>query len=143
MIVFHLSIVDVIGVIVVPVLLPLLVGLVTTRETHAGRKAVLLALLAAVTSLCTQAVEAWQSGHAFDLGAALLLVIPTFVIAVAMHFGVWKPAGAAAALQDVGAHAVVESTAQVVSEETTPAPGVTAVPHVDTTPRHAAGVTEG
>jgi hypothetical protein len=129
---FSFSVVDLVGTIIVPVVLPLLVGLVTTRETNAGRKAILLAVLAAVASLCTQAVEAWQSGRSFDLWAALLLVVPTFVIAVATHYGIWKPTGASSALQAVGAHQVIDSTSTVTADDPAPAAGgVTAIPHID------------
>jgi hypothetical protein len=120
---FSFSVVDLVGTIIVPVVLPLLVGLVTTRETNAGRKAVLLAVLAAVAS--------WQSGRSFDLWAALLLVVPTFVIAVATHYGIWKPTGASALVQAVGAHQTIDSTSTVTADDPAPAAGVTAVPHID------------
>lgn len=83
----------------VSTVLPLLVGLVTTKFTNGGTKAVLLAALALVTSLLVELGNALAAGVAYDLGAGLLLAIPTFLIAVGMHFGLWKPVGAAAAAQ--------------------------------------------
>lgn len=90
----------VIGLLVSTVL-PLLVGLVTTRVTHGGVKAVLLAALALVTSLLTELGVAVSNGVTYDLGQGLLLAIPTFLIAVGMHYGLWKPTGAAAGAQSV------------------------------------------
>ncbi|UVG33811.1 membrane protein [Microbacterium phage HerculesXL] len=90
----------VIGLLVSTVL-PLLVGLVTTRVTHGGVKAVLLAALALVTSLLTELGVAVSNGVTYDLGQGLLLAIPTFLIAVGMHYGLWKPTGASAGAQSV------------------------------------------
>lgn len=89
----------VIGLLVSTVL-PLLVGLVTTKVTHGGVKAVLLAGLALVTSLLTELGVAVSNGVTYDIGQGLLLAIPTFLIAVGMHYGFWKPVGASAAAQN-------------------------------------------
>lgn len=86
--------------------LPLLVGLVTTRVTIPGVKAVLLAALSLVTSLLVAAGDAIATSATFDLGAALLAALPTFLVAVGMHYGLWKPSGATGVVADVG-HAVV------------------------------------
>ena len=85
----------------VSTVLPLLVGLVTTKVTHSGVKAVLLAALALVTSLLTELGVAMSNGVTYDLGRGLLLAIPTFLIAVGMHYGIWKPVGASSAAQSV------------------------------------------
>ena len=53
---------------VVAVVLPVLVGLVTTRTTSPGLKAVLLAALAVVSSLGTEALAANEAGQTYDLG---------------------------------------------------------------------------
>ncbi|ACY35933.1 hypothetical protein CMP1-37 [Clavibacter phage CMP1] len=82
--------------------LPLLVGLVTTKVVSAGKKAVLLAVLAFVASILTELLSAIQAGEVFDLAASLYLGIQTLVVAVAIHYGLWKPTGASAALQNVG-----------------------------------------
>lgn len=79
--------------------LPLLVGLVTKVTTNASVKAVLLAGLALVTSLLTELGQALSIGSTYDVGRGLLLAIPGFLVAVGMHFGIWKPIGATDAAQ--------------------------------------------
>ena len=105
MVTFHFSLVDFMGYLVIPVFLPLLVGLVTTKVTSSGAKAWLLAGLAALTSLSTQALAAWQSGTAYDLWLGLMGVVPVFVIAVATHYGLWKATGTTSVVQSVGYNA--------------------------------------
>lgn len=87
--------------IVLAVVLPILVGLVTTRVTKGSTKAWLLAGLTLVTSMLTQLAVTIANGTAFDLGLALLSVIPAFAISVATYYGLWKPTGVGAAAQDV------------------------------------------
>lgn len=81
--------------------LPLLVGLVTTRVTHARVKALLLLLLSFVTTF----VLRWSSAHndalPFDVASVGINVLVTFLIAGLMHMVAWKPFGAAAWMQDV------------------------------------------
>lgn len=84
------------------VLLPIAVGLVTTRVTSSAKKAILLAVLTLVTSIVTGIGDAIARNVPFDLGIALLLALPQFCISVAMHYGLWKPTGVSAAVQDVG-----------------------------------------
>lgn len=95
---------DLLGVLtfLISFLLPLLVGLITTKVTSAGVKAILLAAASLVTSIATSWAAALQSHQPFDLWTALLTFGGVFVVAVASHFGVWKPTGAAAAAQNVG-----------------------------------------
>lgn len=84
----------------VATILPILVGLVTTRVTSSGRKAWLLALLALVTSVLIGWGNAINTNEVFDIGASLIAAIPTFAIAVATHYGLWKPTGIAGTAQD-------------------------------------------
>lgn len=88
--------VQIVGLLV-GVILPLLVGLVTTRVTHAATKAVLLALLSAVTGFLSELL----SDH-FDLKTALITWLGAFLVAVGVHFGLWKPTGVSARLQLIG-----------------------------------------
>lgn len=82
---------------IVGVMLPILVGLVTSRVTNPGVKATLLALLSAVSGLGSE----WLSrGDDFDLGVAAIYWIQTFIVAVAMHFGLWKPLEVSQAAQE-------------------------------------------
>lgn len=83
----------------VSVLLPLLVGLVTTRITQAGIKAVLLIALSTANGFL---VEWGAPGPGYDLGTAVVLSLVAFGTGVLMHFGLWKPTGAAALAQDTG-----------------------------------------
>ncbi len=87
----------------VTVLLPLVVGLVTTRMTDSGAKAALLAGLAALTGLLTELGNALTSGESYNLAAGIILAITSFVVAVGLHFGLYKPTGVAATMQSVGA----------------------------------------
>lgn len=84
-------------------ILPVLVGLVTTKTTSAGTKAWLLAALSLVASLLTQLGVALADNRTFDVGAALLLTLPAFVVSVASHYGLWKPTGVSGAVQAIGA----------------------------------------
>jgi len=82
----------------VGVILPILVGLVTKKVTSSAWKATLLALLSAVSGVLTEWISHWTGG--FDLGAAVLTWLATFMIAVATHFGFWKPTGVTDAAQN-------------------------------------------
>lgn len=88
---------------VVAFILPVIVGLVTTRVTSAAAKAWLLAALALVTSLLVELGRSIAAGSTFDIGIVLIAALPTFVISVATHYGLWKPTGVSEAAQSVGA----------------------------------------
>ncbi|MEZ7005658.1 hypothetical protein [Streptomyces sp. AD55] len=83
----------------ISVVLPVLVGLVTTRITHAGRKAVLLLLLAALNGFL---VELANAGDGYHVGSAVVLWAVSFGTGVLAHFGLWKPTGVSAKAQDIG-----------------------------------------
>lgn len=83
------------------VIMPIAVGLVTTRNTSGAVKAWLLAGLTLVTSLLTELGSALASNVPYDLGVALLVAIPAFAISVATYYGLWKPTGVGGAAQDV------------------------------------------
>lgn len=82
--------------------LPVLVGLVTTRVTSGARKAWLLAGLSLVTSLLLELARALTAGTTYDVGVALLAALPAFVVSVATYYGLWKPTGITATVQDIG-----------------------------------------
>ena len=90
------------------VFLPIAVGLVTTRVTKGSIKAWLLAGLTLVTALLTQLGAAVASHTAFDVGLALISVIPAFAISVATYYGLWKPTGIGQAAQDVDTTTLVK-----------------------------------
>lgn len=81
----------------ISVVLPVLVGLVTTRIVHAGWKAVILLLLSTINGVL---VEAANPGPGFDLGTAVILAAVSFGTGVLAHFGLWKPTGVSGLAQD-------------------------------------------
>lgn len=83
------------------IIMPIAVGLVTTRTTSGSSKAWLLAGLTLVTSLLTQLASSIANETAYDLGVALLAAIPAFAISVSTYYGLWKPTGVGKASQDV------------------------------------------
>lgn len=93
---------------ILAVLLPVGVGLVTTRVTSGSKKAWLLAGLTLVTSIVTGLGDAVASQTAFDVGRALFLALPQFCISVAMYYGLWKPTGVGHAAQDIDATTLVK-----------------------------------
>jgi len=88
---------------VVSTILPLLVGLVTNVKIDPRVKALLLALFSAATGLLTELLAAVNAGAAYNLGTGLVLAVAAFLVAVGLHFGLWKPTGAADAAQRAGA----------------------------------------
>ncbi len=90
------------------VIMPIAVGLVTTKTTSSAIKAWLLAGLTLATSLLTELGSSLAGDTAFDLGIALLAAIPAFAISVATYYGLWKPTGVTEAAQSVQSTTVVK-----------------------------------
>ena len=82
----------------ISVVLPVLVGLVTTRVVHAGTKAVLLLALTALTGFLVELAGPHPDGY--DIGTAVVLTLVSFGTAVLSHFGLWKPTGVSGKAQD-------------------------------------------
>ncbi|MFF8412792.1 hypothetical protein [Streptomyces omiyaensis] len=82
---------------VISVGLPVIVGLVTTRVTHAGTKAVLLLVLTTGNGFV---VELANPAPGWDAGTAAVLALVSFAVATLTHFGLWKPTGIAGRAQD-------------------------------------------
>lgn len=101
MITFYIPLLQVL-VMVGGVVLPLLVGLVTNRQTDPGKRAILLAVLAVAAQLVAELIKALESGTPYNLGLGLLLGLVTFLIAVGTHYGLLKPTGASDKVIDVG-----------------------------------------
>lgn len=78
------------------VFLPILVGLVTKASTSSATKALLLATLSAVTAIVTALIQVEGS---LDLYPVVLSAVEIFVIAVAVHYGLWKSTGVTEAVQ--------------------------------------------
>lgn len=73
-------------------LLPILVAVITDRAASGAVKAVTLLALAAVSSFLSAWLVALNTGADFDFSQAAFGVLVTFIVAVATHFGFWKPA---------------------------------------------------
>jgi hypothetical protein len=81
----------------VSVVLPVLVGLVTTRVTHAGVKAVLLLALSTADGFV---VEYAAGGDGYNVTTAAVLALVSFGTGTLAHFGLWKPTGVSGLAQD-------------------------------------------
>jgi hypothetical protein len=77
----------------VNVLLPILVALVTARLADGHVKALALLALSAASGFLASWLDALNGSTAFDWSQAGFTVVTGFVVAVAAHFGLWKPAG--------------------------------------------------
>jgi hypothetical protein len=92
---------------VISVVLPVLVGLVTTRVTHAGVKAVLLLALSTANGFLVELAGPHDAGY--SVGTAAVLALVSFATGVLAHFGLWKPTGVARKAQSTlvtsGSHA--------------------------------------
>lgn len=103
MIEFDIPLPLVIGLLISTVL-PLLVGLVTKLDTTPGMKASLLAALAAVNGLAVEFAASLNAGEPYNLGTGLVLALGSFIVAVGLHYGIYKPTGTSESLQKVGSH---------------------------------------
>lgn len=82
----------------VSVVLPVLVGLVTTRVTHAGTNDVLLLALSNITGFVVEYAGPLDAGY--SVGTAAVLALVSFGTGVLSHFGFWKPVGVSSKAQD-------------------------------------------
>lgn len=83
----------------ITVLLPLVVGLVTTRTTSPAVKAVLLLAAAAIKGFLEAWLQAANSAVDFAFVPVAISIVVNFAIAAVVHFGLWKPVGASDAAQ--------------------------------------------
>lgn len=95
----------------ISIVFPVLVGLVTTIRTSSTVKALLLATIALASGLISQWLVALNGNYDFDLFSALITGLGAWVVAVATHFGLWKPTGVSAAVQAIGAKSDHDLTA--------------------------------
>jgi hypothetical protein len=101
---------------VVGTLLPILVALITDRAASGAAKAITLLALAAVSSFLSAWLVALTGGAAFDFAQAAFGALTTFVVAVASHFGLWKPVGASGSQGPV-ARIGLDSTRRAPADE--------------------------
>jgi hypothetical protein len=83
--------------------IPVLVGLVTQKTTNSGLKATLLAALSLAAGVIGEAITAATSGTQFDVFASLYSFAGVFIVAVASHYGFWRPTGVTEKVQSIGA----------------------------------------
>jgi len=83
---------------VISVVLPVLVGLATTRVTSAGVKSVLLLALSTANGFLVELAGPHDAGYSVQTAAVLSLV--SFAIGVLSHFGLLKPTGISGKAQD-------------------------------------------
>ncbi|WP_181778943.1 hypothetical protein [Pseudonocardia pini] len=86
------------------VLLPILVAVVTARAAAGAVKALVLLGLSAVSGFLVSWLDALNAVLPFDWSQAGFTTVMGFVVAVAAHFGVWKPGGV------TGSEGAVQST---------------------------------
>lgn len=77
----------------VSVVLPALVAVVTKRMASPGLKAVTLLLLAAVNGFLSELLDALVTALPFELSAAAMGWLMSFLLAVIAHYGLLKPIG--------------------------------------------------
>lgn len=87
---------------VIAVVIPALVGLVTSHVTSPAVKGALLVALSIATGVLTELGAALATGEAYDLGVGILNALLTLGVGQAAYASVWKPTGAAEALQKLG-----------------------------------------
>lgn len=102
MIQFDLNWLQIVQFVVLPVLLPALVGLVTTTNVNGLGKSLLLLGLSQVGAGLTTLVDVSISGGSFNVGNWLLNGAVVALTAVATHYGFLKPTGVTDRLQAVG-----------------------------------------
>ncbi|WP_405888905.1 hypothetical protein OG762_37150 [Streptomyces sp. NBC_01136] len=83
---------------VISVVLPVLVGLVTTRVTNAGVKAVILLGLSTLNGFLVELAGPHDAGYSVQTAAVLALM--SFGTGVLAHFGLWRPTGVSGKAQD-------------------------------------------
>lgn len=84
------------------IVLPLLVGLVTTRVTSAATKGLLLTGLSLLAGVLAEVGQALESGATVNLGDALLAALTALVIGQTAYSAAWKPTGVTEWMQKLG-----------------------------------------
>lgn len=78
---------------IIGLLIPILTALIAKRVASQGLKATLTLVLSAITAAAAVLVSA--DGHSFAWQAFVNAFINTFVPAIALYYGFWKPTGLA------------------------------------------------
>lgn len=88
--------------------LPLISGLVTKASWGGGTRAVVLLALSAFSAFITTAVDAGNSGSAWDWGSALITVGGTFLAGVGTHFGLWNAKFKGTSIADIAQRVLIK-----------------------------------
>ena len=72
-------------------ILPLLVGLVTTKETNREVQFFLLGLLTLLATIGSQVAQDHASGAAINVVQVVVAAIVNFLISILAHYNIWKP----------------------------------------------------
>lgn len=83
----------------VTVAMPLAVGLITKPSTPARFQALMLVAVSLLNGFLSEALE---KGSEYNWSDGLMQFLVSLVIAISMHYGVWKPTGATGAALRVG-----------------------------------------
>jgi ABC-type branched-subunit amino acid transport system permease subunit len=81
---------------------PLLVGLVTTKETNPLLKVLILATISFAAGIISQVILGLTGEHPFNLASALLAGLGAWVTAVLTHREVWTRTNLIDALAQIG-----------------------------------------
>lgn len=73
-------------------LLPIVVALITARVADGATKALTLLALAALSGVLTELGDALAAGTPWEWQQSVYAAVLAYVVAVASHFGLWKPA---------------------------------------------------
>ncbi|AZF98647.1 holin [Arthrobacter phage Chridison] len=94
MLTFHFDVWTLLQFFLGPVL-PLIVGLITTRMTAGNKKSLLLLALSVVSSALTELLSWYLGGRegVFDVFQWLVMAVMSFVVGVGLHFGLYKTPG--------------------------------------------------
>lgn len=85
---------------ILTLILPLLVAVITTRVTSSRTKGLLLLIVVVVKTIVEALIANNNDVINFAWIPFLMNLAVNFGLAVMMHFGIWKPTGAAATIQD-------------------------------------------
>lgn len=103
-------------------LLPVLVGLVTTRVTRPGVQSALLAALSSGAGFGTEVLAAHTAHAPYDVSMGAVMTVVGFTVAVATHEGLLKPTGLAAVLNGLGMRPAGQAGTPVTAVSTPNAP---------------------
>lgn len=82
--------------------LPLIAGLLSKRSWSSNAKFLMLLAVATVKTFLEGWISALNDSVPFAFIPVVMNLVINFVVAVAIHFGAWKPSGASDTVLDTG-----------------------------------------